>query len=152
MDARGESCVTISKKTGIPDKTIRNIIHGETLDPRISTVHSIVKTLSGSLDYIMGLAVPPTGAPAPAPESEMLKHMREQLEAKKDECAGLNTDLVRIRKLYLETSKQASVYSAKSKARGIALIVVCACAVLCASSLVYLLWEIANPTLGNIRF
>lgn len=150
MDERGESCVSMSKKTGIPDKTIRNIIHGETLDPRISTLYTIIRTLKASFDYILGLA--PEPPPVPAQSAEAVLHLKEQLDAQKKECERINGDIDRIRKLYLASSNDASRFSAKAKARGVALCIVGAFALVCFVLLIYLLWEISHPEQGMIRF
>lgn len=42
----------VSKLSGIPEATVRNIISGKTEDPRFETVSSIVIAMGGSLDAI----------------------------------------------------------------------------------------------------
>ena len=43
---------TISKLSGIPEATIKNIFSGKTEDPRFETVSAIVNSMGGSLDAI----------------------------------------------------------------------------------------------------
>lgn len=43
---------TISKLSGIPEATIKNIFSGKTEDPRFETVSAIVNSMGGSLDTI----------------------------------------------------------------------------------------------------
>ncbi len=43
---------TISKASGVPEATIKNIFSGKTEDPRFETVSAIVKAMGGSLDAI----------------------------------------------------------------------------------------------------
>lgn len=43
---------TISKASGIPEATIKNIFSGKTEDPRFETVSAIIKAMGGSLDAI----------------------------------------------------------------------------------------------------
>lgn len=43
---------TISKLSGVPEATVKNIFSGKTEDPRFETVSSIVLAMGGSLDAI----------------------------------------------------------------------------------------------------
>ena len=43
---------SVSKMSGIPEATIKNILSGKTEDPRFETVSAIVKAMGGSLDAI----------------------------------------------------------------------------------------------------
>ena len=43
---------TISKLSGVPEATVKNIFSGKTEDPRFETVSAIVKAMGGSLDAI----------------------------------------------------------------------------------------------------
>ena len=43
---------TISKLSGVPESTVKNIFSGKTEDPRFETVSAIVKAMGGSLDAI----------------------------------------------------------------------------------------------------
>ena len=43
---------TISKLSGIPEGTVKNILTGKTEDPRFETVSAIVLSMGGSLDAI----------------------------------------------------------------------------------------------------
>lgn len=46
----------ISKLSGIPEATVKNIFSGKTEDPRFETVSAIVKSMGGSLDAIYEIA------------------------------------------------------------------------------------------------
>ena len=43
---------TISKLSGIPEATVKNILSGKTEDPRFETVSALVNSMGGSLDAI----------------------------------------------------------------------------------------------------
>lgn len=47
---------TISKLSGVPEATVKNIFTGKTEDPRFETVSAIVKAMGGSLDAIYSAA------------------------------------------------------------------------------------------------
>lgn len=47
---------TISKLSGIPEATVKNIFSGKTEDPRFETVSAIVASMGGSLDAIYTVA------------------------------------------------------------------------------------------------
>lgn len=49
----GYSWADIEKLSGIPEVTVRKVINGETENPRIDTVISIITALGGSLDGIV---------------------------------------------------------------------------------------------------
>lgn len=46
----------ISKLSGIPEATVKNVFSGKTGDPRFETVAAIVKAMGGSLDAIYEVA------------------------------------------------------------------------------------------------
>ena len=46
----------ISKLSGIPESTVKNVFSGKTEDPRFETVSAIVKAMGGSLDAIYEIA------------------------------------------------------------------------------------------------
>ena len=46
----------ISKLSGIPEATVKNIFSGKTEDPRFETVSAIIKSMGGSLDAIYEIA------------------------------------------------------------------------------------------------
>lgn len=77
---RGVTSKQIADKTGIPESTIKRIFSGETPDPYMSTIYSIVKALDSSLDYIL------TG------ESE-LEMLRVKITAQEMEIAFLKREL-----------------------------------------------------------
>ena len=52
----------VSKLSGVPETTVRNIITGKTPDPGFQNVVDIVKAMGGSLDDIVGIERPPTTA------------------------------------------------------------------------------------------
>ena len=58
----GMSCRKIAEISNIPESTIRKIMHGETEDPRYSTVRAIILACGGSIDRLLGL--PPQEIPA----------------------------------------------------------------------------------------
>lgn len=43
---------TISKLSGVPEATVKNILSGKTEDPRFETVSALVNSMGGSLDAI----------------------------------------------------------------------------------------------------
>lgn len=43
---------TISKLSGIPEETVRNILSGKTEDPRFKTISALVNSMGGSLDAV----------------------------------------------------------------------------------------------------
>lgn len=52
----------VSKLSGVPETTVRNIITGKTPDPGLQNVVDIVKAMGGSLDEIVGIERPPATA------------------------------------------------------------------------------------------
>lgn len=52
----------VSKLSGVPETTVRNIITGKTPDPGFQNVVDIVKAMGGSLDEIVGIERPPARA------------------------------------------------------------------------------------------
>ena len=71
----------IAKLAHLPEHTVMRILSGETPDPRVSTLHSIVKALGGSLDDILA----DTGAVL---VSANLRAERDRLLAEKAELAA----------------------------------------------------------------
>lgn len=47
---------TISKLSGVPEATVKNIFSGKTEDPRFETISSLVKAMGGSLDAVYSVA------------------------------------------------------------------------------------------------
>ncbi len=43
---------TISKASGVPEATVKNVFSGKTEDPRFETISAIVKAMGDSLDAI----------------------------------------------------------------------------------------------------
>lgn len=43
---------TISKLSGVPEATVKNILSGKTEDPRFETVSALVNSMGGSLDAV----------------------------------------------------------------------------------------------------
>lgn len=52
----------VSKLSGVPETTVRNIITGKTPDPGLQNVVDIVKAMGGSMDDIVGIERPPVTA------------------------------------------------------------------------------------------
>lgn len=52
----------VSKLSGVPETTVRNIITGKTPDPGFQNVVDIVTAMGGSLDELVGIHRPPTTA------------------------------------------------------------------------------------------
>ena len=56
MKLQGMTYPTLAKLSGIPESTIKKIAHGESEDPRLSTLQAIFNVLGLSIDRACGLA------------------------------------------------------------------------------------------------
>ena len=106
------SCAQIAKLANMPEHTVARIFSGETPDPRVSTLHSIVKALGGSLDDILA----DTGAVL---ASTNLRAERDCLLAERDrlleELAALVAEKDRLRMEIAQRDKIIATHEAYLK-------------------------------------
>lgn len=62
MNQKKMTASAVSKLSGVPETTVRNIVTGKTPDPGFQNVVDIVKALGGSMDDIVGIERPPATA------------------------------------------------------------------------------------------
>ena len=62
MNQKKMTASAVSKLSGVPETTVRNIVTGKTPDPGLQNVVDIVKALGGSMDDIVGIERPPVTA------------------------------------------------------------------------------------------
>lgn len=62
MNQKKMTATAVSKLSGVPETTVRNIVTGKTPDPGLQNVVDIVKALGGSMDDIVGIERPPATA------------------------------------------------------------------------------------------
>jgi transcriptional regulator with XRE-family HTH domain len=55
LEGQGWSQQTLSKRSGVHYQQIYKLLHGETPDPRISTIKRLAKALGVSMDYLTGM-------------------------------------------------------------------------------------------------
>ena len=55
LEGQGWSQQTLSKRSGVHHQQIYKLLHGETPDPRVSTIKRLAKALGVSLDYLTGM-------------------------------------------------------------------------------------------------
>lgn len=173
----GKSIRKISDISGVPESTIRKIIHGETEDPRYSTIRSIILACGGSVDRVLGIAAQNSAqcvekcaefdADIAADDAEddaeetvstgfyerMIKYLRDRLDASytaNEQIRLQNTELVKINARLIEQEA-----TTRSRNRGLytGMIIATAIAGLCLAGLVaYFVYDVMSPTWGIVRY
>ena len=85
--AKGMTTKDLAEATKIPESTLKHIFAGETTDPYVSTLHTVVTALDGSLDEILAN----THAILTKENTTRLKAENEMLLAK---CSALETEIL----------------------------------------------------------
>lgn len=86
MNQKKMTITGVSKLSGVPETTVRNIVTGKTPDPGLQNVVDIVKAMHGSLDEIVGIERPPVAVepPQPATVDQNVIHLYERSLANKN--------------------------------------------------------------------
>lgn len=86
MNQKKMTITGVSKLSGVPETTVRNIVTGKTPDPGLQNVVDIVKAMNGSLDEIVGIERPPVTVepPTPATVDQNVIHLYERSIANKN--------------------------------------------------------------------
>ena len=91
----GKSVRTVAISANIPEATIRNIMHGRSEDPRLSTVAAICRACGHTVEDLFRLAYgepesEPQAEPEP-PEDDLLaamEHLQRAIAARKKQEGG----------------------------------------------------------------
>lgn len=87
----GKSVRTVAISANIPEATIRNIMHGRSEDPRLSTVAAICRACGHTIEDLFRLAYgEPESEPEP-PEDDLLaamEHLQRAIAARKKQEGG----------------------------------------------------------------
>lgn len=81
----GMSVRTIAARANIPEATIRNILHGRSEDPRLSTVAAICSACGTSIEHLFRAA--DRAAQAESPEDDLIAamaHLQRAIAARGD--------------------------------------------------------------------
>ena len=98
MEFQGMSFPALARACGTPVSTLRKLMHGQTPDPRISSILPVVRALGASLDRLIGLAPKRDIAKEEAVfDASLMDSMRWQLDASEKQRAELQAELAALR-------------------------------------------------------
>lgn len=168
------TCGAIASRVGLAESTLKKLKAGQISDPRGSTYWLLWKAFNIDPRELLGI---PIGA-ADVNESEMrvrLDEKRERIVELTREVETLQAEKLRLQRMYNEACKESAAaiaeikhleimkttlynerYERKTeqaeyKRLRVALIVMCAVAILALGASVYMLWDVMNPGMGFFR-
>lgn len=98
MEFQNMSFPALARACGTPVSTLRKLMHGQTPDPRISSILPVVRALGASLDRLIGLAPKRDIAKEEAVfDASLMDSMRWQLDASEKQRAELQAELAALR-------------------------------------------------------
>ena len=90
---KGLTCKAIAERTGLPEKTVTRIFHGETDNPYVDTLHRIATALDTTLDEIFADTKTVVGDKKLAEVQEALALASAEVERLAAENAALSTTI-----------------------------------------------------------
>jgi len=173
----GKTKRDIAEACYMSESTLKNLCNGKNDNPRIGTLKRIIRYIGGgSVDRIIGFAPPRDFEKEEAQyDASLVEALQIRLDDKRDRIGELTAQLSaseadrdRLRKLVLEKGECLSAARTKiehlqalvddnaseraeSKKLRVALIVMCAVAILALALSVYLIWDVTHLSAGIFR-
>lgn len=181
---KGKTKRDIASECFISETSLKNLLNGRNVNPHISTVIRLVRYVGGGdMNILVGFApARDYGKEEKSYDKTLVEGMQARLDEKRERIAELTrevetlqTDKLRIQRMYNEVCKEAAAAAAEVKhlelmktmlykerderkdeqaefkRLRVALIIMIAVAIAALGGCVYILWDVMNPGMGFFR-